>query len=166
MYKPPLILTLKMEDAFQEYFSTLRTRHFPKHANYLAAHITLFHHLPSGDEMVAGLMPEICNRKAFEMKVSGVKNIGNGVAFVIDSPELQVLHKAMQASFRPWLISQDRHTLWPHITVQNKVTAFKAAQTAALLQEAFEPFLMMATGIQSWLYRGGPWEEGEEWEFN
>ena len=45
----PLILTLTLDEATQAYFNDLRRQHFPPNINYLAAHLTLFHHLPGAD---------------------------------------------------------------------------------------------------------------------
>ena len=104
--------------------------------------------------------------KPLELNISAVKNIGAGVAFEIKSPALSQLHKALQQKFNPFLISQDRNKLWPHITIQNKVTAYKAAQTAELLGKDFEPFSVKGIGIGSWLYKGGPWEKQEEYLFD
>ncbi|WP_204248378.1 hypothetical protein [Hymenobacter sp. PAMC 26628] len=42
----PLILTLALDTDSQAYFDELRRQHFPAKINYLAAHVTLFHHLP------------------------------------------------------------------------------------------------------------------------
>ncbi|WP_460504174.1 2'-5' RNA ligase family protein, partial [Hymenobacter agri] len=46
----PLILTLALDAASQAYFNDLRTQHFPPKINYLAAHLTLFHHLPGTEQ--------------------------------------------------------------------------------------------------------------------
>jgi len=43
----PLILTLKLDKATQTFLTDLRTKHFPKNRNYLAAHVTLFHAIPA-----------------------------------------------------------------------------------------------------------------------
>ena len=42
----PLILTLALDADSQAHFDALRKQHFPPAINYLAAHLTLFHHLP------------------------------------------------------------------------------------------------------------------------
>ncbi|MCP9752421.1 2'-5' RNA ligase family protein [Ferruginibacter sp. HRS2-29] len=165
MTSTPLILTLTLDPPAQEYFDALRDEHFPKHCNYLKAHLTLFHHLPSDDELIGKTVEKFCSRPAMILGVSAIKNIGNGVAYEILSDELLQLHHRLQREFDPHLISQDRKKLWPHITVQNKVTAFKAKQTAGKLQGNFMSFNITATGIRSWLYRGGPWEAKGEWKF-
>ena len=163
---PPLIVTLKLDEDSREYFNILRRKHFPAHVNYLDAHLTLFHHLPSTLEFVDDVLEEFANRPAFSLAVSGIKNMGNGVAFVINSPELMEMHIGLQQAFRGHLISQDRHRIWPHITVQNKVTAFKAQQTAGLLMSEFAPFNIRAIGFDTWFYLKGPWQHEKEFLFH
>lgn len=163
--KVPLILTLSLDEAAHDLFTALRDKYFPRYCNYLAAHLTLFHHLPENVALVDEVLQEQCRRKIFTLDVTGIKNIGNGVAFTIASAELQGMHKAMQQRLETYLIPQDRKTLWPHITVQNKVTAHKAKQTADILLQEFTPFTIQATGITSWLYLNGPWLKKEEYKF-
>jgi len=161
----PLIVTLKLDEAAQVYFNQLRQQYFPKHVNYLDAHLTLFHHLPASFVGIDEALKHISNRNNMQLNVSGLKNMGNGVAFWIESAELQQLHKKLQQSFASFLISQDRQNLWPHITVQNKVTAFKAAQTLDFLQRDFKPSNIYATGISTWLYMSGPWAHQQDYPF-
>lgn len=100
-----------------------------------------------------------------DLSVAAVKNMGKGVAFEIQSPELKKLHKTLQEKFSPWLSQQDRKKLWPHITVQNKVTAYKAAQTLGVLQKGFSPFTIKGTGLATSLYQDGPWKKAEVFSF-
>ena len=158
MKSQPLILTLKLEDSAQLRFNELRKTHFPKHCNYMDAHLTLFHHLPSGLNSVSQAVTSFASRPAMNVEVAAVKNIGSGVAYAISSAELQNMHKQMQKNFDRLLISQDRQKLWPHITVQNKVTAYKALLTFKELEKNFHPFQIKATGISTWLYLGAAWE--------
>jgi 2'-5' RNA ligase len=166
MQKTPLILTILMDDDSQGYFTGLRNQYFPKHCNYLEAHITLFHKLPSNKKIIHNILEQVSKRKIMELNVAALKNIGTGIAFEIHSPELIQLHKSLQQKFAPFLITQDRKKLWPHITIQNKVTAFKAIKTFELLAPDFKPFSIQGTGIGSWLYKSGPWEKAEEYLFH
>lgn len=162
---PPLIVTLKLDQRSQVFFNELRRQYFPAHVNYLDAHLTLFHHLPSSLDFIDEVLQDFSTQAPFEILVSGVKNMGNGVAFLVDSPELMSMHAALQQAFRGHLISQDRHRLWPHVTVQNKVTAFKAKQTTELLASAFTPFSSMAVGFETWYYLKGPWQHHKDYLF-
>ncbi len=163
--KPPLIITLKIDEASQRYFSEIRKKHFPKHVNYLDAHLTLFHKLPSDEDIIDDTLRSLSKRNAFEMGVAEIKNIGNGNALAIESAELQVIHIAIQKELDQFLISQDRQKLWPHITVQNKVTANKAQILFKELSFSFKPFNITATGFSTWLYLNGPWEHKADYLF-
>ncbi|WP_295116395.1 2'-5' RNA ligase family protein [uncultured Chitinophaga sp.] len=153
-----LIITLELEPGAQSFFNALREKHFPGHANYLDAHITLFHKLPGDEPAVHEHLERFAVRGPMLLEVSGVKNFGKGVAYNINSPELDTLHVDMQQAFWPWLIRQDRLRRWPHITIQNKVTAFKASCLHEELLKDFTPFSITATGLLSWQYLKGPWK--------
>ncbi|MFT3911988.1 MAG: 2'-5' RNA ligase family protein [Ferruginibacter sp.] len=161
----PLIVTLKLDDTIQSFFNALREAHFPKHVNYMDAHCTLFHNLPSQNDAIQKILKEVTLRPEMNMQVKSVSNIGNGVVYTIESSELQALHRSMQQHFSQWLINQDRQILKPHITVQNKVTAFKALSLFNELNAAFKPFDIKATGISTWLYLKGPWQHVEDYNF-
>jgi len=163
--EPPLIVTLGLEAPFQEQFNALRAAHFPRNRNYLEAHLTLFYRLPSTEEKLRGILHQFASGAPLQLEVDAVKNIGKGVVFSIASDELQQLHRDMQQAFDPWLIRQDRKPLWPHITIQNNVTAYKAMVLSRTLQATFQPFTMRAISLQTWYYRGGPWKQAEEYFF-
>jgi len=162
---PPLIVTLSLDQVSHEYFTKLRTEYFPAHCNYLDAHITLFHHLPAGIPGITEALKTLSKRSLIKLDVAGIKNIGKGVAYIISSQELLALHKKMQSVFDVYLISQDRNKLWPHITVQNKVTAYKAKQTEQILIQTFKPFSIQGIGFSVWIYRNGPWEHVNNYLF-
>ena len=99
------------------------------------------------------------------MSVPGLKSIGNGVVYAVESNEVQQLHVQMQQAYNPFLIGQDRQKIWPHITIQNKVTAYKAQTLLKHLSESFEPFTVSATGFATWYYLNGPWQKKAEFFF-
>lgn len=165
MNHPPLIVTLQLRQEEQQFFNELRKTHFPAHANYLEAHLTLFHHLPSEGPFIREQLIAFAKHPPITLLVSEVRNIGNGVAYSIESKELQQLHLKMQHTFMPWLNSKDQQPLWPHITVQNKATAFKAQQLFELLRKDFTPFEIKAVGINTWLYLKGPWKAADVFPF-
>lgn len=150
-----LILTLAMEASSQERFNRLRRAHFPRHRNYLDAHLTLFHRLPASDEVRTAIL-HFTRSTAFELEAEAVWNMGNGVAIGIRSAALISLHAAMQQTLDPWLIPYDRRVLWPHITIQNNVSVFKAQQLYDSLQQDFQPFSFKATGFYTWHHKKGP----------
>lgn len=161
-----LIITLQMEEAHQIHFDALRQLYFPAHANYLDAHITLFHHLPAGEPAIIAALQDATQRGPLTLTVAGIVNFGKGVAYRLVSDELQILHQQLQQAFDPWLKRQDRQVLRPHITIQNKVTSFKAQQLHEALQRDFAPFEIRATGLQTWYYLRGPWKPAATFPFH
>ena len=155
----PLILTLALDDAAQTYFDDLRCLHFPPKINYLAAHLTLFHHLPGA--YLAAVSEQLrthCRTQLpLPLQVTGLRSLGRGVAFTLENDELRALHHRLQAAFSPHLTPQDQQKLQPHVTIQNKVDP-AARQLLAELQAGFVPFEAVGTGLHLWAYRGGPWE--------
>lgn len=156
----PLILTLALDEATQTYFDELRRQHFPPKINYLAAHLTLFHHLPGTEwSRVSETLHELSQpRQPLPLQVTGLRSLGRGVAFTLENEALQALHRRLQAAFAPHLTPQDQQKLRPHVTVQNKVAPAVAQELLAGLQAGFTPFEAVGTGLHLWAYRNGPWE--------
>ena len=167
MTDAPLILALTLDTNSQQYFNALRRKHFPPERNYLDAHLTLFHHLPAGEmRIIEAISNVVYNCDKLQVLVTGVKSIGNGVAFVMECAQLQAMHKQLQQQWEPWLIPQDRQKLWPHITVQNKVNPVVAKQLKDKLEQEFTPFEVTGTGLSLFEYQGGPWKFVREFEFS
>ena len=162
----PLIVTLKIDEASQLFFDEQRTAYFPAHANYVPAHITLFHKLPSDNIDIENALAAFAKRPTFESVIADIILHKNSVAYSIQSHTLQQLHAEMQQVFEPFLIRNDRKILTPHITIQNKVTAYKAYKTHALLLKDFNPFAVKAFGFTSWYYVKSYWEKKEEYSFD
>ena len=156
----PLILSLMLDGAAQSYFNALRRQHFPARINYLAAHLTLFHHLPGAEhDAVCAHLHSLCQAQApLPLAVTGLRSLGRGVAFTLENQELRALHRTLQAAFGFWLRPQDQQLLQPHVTIQNKVEPAEARQLLTDLQADFAPFGAVGTGLQLWAYRQGPWE--------
>jgi hypothetical protein len=161
----PLIITLEINEAHKALFTALRKAHFPAHSNYLDAHLTLFHHLPPAESVIPEALQQMAKREAFTLDVTGVRSISNGVIFTLASDVLMDIHGQLQQKFMPWLKRQDQQVLRPHITIQNKVTAFKAARLAEELSASFSPFNIIATGFSTWYYLGGPWKHCQHFAF-
>ena len=164
---PPLILTLTLDAVAQVYFNDLRQRHFPPAINYLAAHLTLFHHLPgAGLAAVRAHLHAVASATTpLPLRVAGLRSLGRGVAFILENDELRALHRRLQADFAPHLTPQDQQKIQPHVTIQNKVDPAAARQLLAELQADFTPFEAVGTGLHLWAYRGGPWESMAEVPF-
>ena len=164
MMNNPLVVTLMMDERSFEFFDNLRRQHFPKHRNFLPAHLTLFHHLKNV-ESTFSMIDELASKYTrFRMAVSHVISLGNGVAFAMESELLHELHSELRSKFYDNLTAQDRQKFRPHVTIQNKVAARDAQ---ALMQELKEikPFEVTAYGIIVWEYLGGPWSKKSEFYF-
>ncbi|RAJ76532.1 2'-5' RNA ligase [Chitinophaga dinghuensis] len=153
-----MIITLQLDAAAQQYFNALRAAHFPAHANYLDAHLTLFYKLPDTIPVIDIDLQNFAMRTPMELQVTGLFHFGQGVAYTLQSTELTAMHTDMQQRWEPWLIRQDKQPLHPHITIQNKVTAHKAALLYESLMESFTPFTVQALGLHTWRYLKGPWK--------
>ncbi|MEY4270719.1 MAG: hypothetical protein RLZZ58_1935, partial [Pseudomonadota bacterium] len=90
--------------------------------------------------------------------VSGLIDLGNGVALRVDSPDLLALHDRVSEWFADDLIAQDRGRPRLHITIQNKVERPAAQALFRTMSAAFAPRPLTIAGIGLWAYRGGPWE--------
>jgi len=163
----PLIVTALLGAADQARFDRLRTAHFPPERNQLDAHLTMFHAIPPllEEELrhrLAALAAEVAPVRA---TVSGLMNLGGGVAYRIVSDELDSIRSELADAFRGHLTQQDSHGWRPHITVQNKVTSSVAIATLAALERDFTPRPLAVTGLAYYHYEGGPWRLGRRYAF-
>jgi hypothetical protein len=137
----------------------LRRRYFPQKRNILPAHITLFHHLPpsAAPELVSRIKAMVRGpRPAAE--VTGVINLGGGVALRVESPELLAMRMELADAFHGLLTAQDQQRPRLHITIQNKVEPRVARDLYEELSRSFRPRFLQIAGFGLWRYMGGPWE--------
>ncbi|WP_345211785.1 2'-5' RNA ligase family protein [Mucilaginibacter gynuensis] len=166
MQKPetaPLILTLRLCASDAGFFNTQRKLYFPAERNHLEAHLMLFHQLPAEPATYHYLSD--LRHPGFFLEVVGLMNLGAGVAYRMDSPELLALHRSIKAHFDPSLIPQDRQGFRPHVTIMNKSTPAKARELLAKLTPGFRPFAVEVTGLDLWTYLGGPWQHATYFSF-
>ena len=157
----PLILTLTLNEAAQHHYTQLRQQYFPPERNYLAAHVTLFHHLPGVH--LAAIQQQLAelatSTPRLQVQVAEVRFLGGGVAYSLENQQLRQLHRELQHLWSGWLTPQDKQPLRPHITVQNKVPAATARALYTQLQDQFIPSVIEGIGFTLWEYQGGPWRE-------
>ena len=155
----PIIVTALIGDPDFAYLDGLRRTHFPPERNVLRAHLTLFHHLPPScvDELKQLLRDEARGNDP-QARLSGLINLGGGVAFRIETPDLEDIRARIAERFAPMLLPQDRNPWRAHVTVQNKVKAPEAWALLDQLSADFRPRPLALTGLAAWWYRGGPWE--------
>lgn len=163
----PLIVTLSLDDGAQAHFDALRRAHFPADRLVVGAHVTLFHAIPPDEEGALSAMLAATARHTppLDVRVSGVRFLGRGVAFTLDCPPLLPLRAILRQALHERLTPQDRHAWSPHVTVQNKVAPETARALAASLAAGFSPMTITGTGLALWRYRGGPWEQTRSFAF-
>ncbi|TGE29207.1 2'-5' RNA ligase family protein [Hymenobacter metallicola] len=160
MTSAPLILTLALDEPATRFFNDLRQQHFPPERNFLAAHLTLFHHLPGTEQVqIEETLTTLAQNQApLALTVPGLQFLGQGVAYQVSSQELERLHRDLQRQWWAWLTPQDQQKRRPHVTIQNKVRPEVARALHEQLAAGFEPFAATGVGLQLWAYRNGPWE--------
>ena len=163
----PLIVTALLGAVDQARFDRLRTTYFPPERNQLDAHLTMFHAIPPNleQELRRRLGAMVADIAPVRATVSGLMNLGGGVAFRIVSDELDSIRAELADAFRGHLTQQDSHGWRPHITVQNKVTSSSALATLAELERGFAPHLIAIAGLAYHHYEGGPWRLGRRYPF-
>ena len=163
----PLILSLALAAEDQVRLDRLRDAHFPPERNFLAAHVTLFHHLPGSDhEEIAATLGETCaGLVPFPVRVARLLSLGRGVALALESDALLQLRAGLTRKWADRLTAQDRQGYRPHVTIQNKVDPPVAKALLAELSAGFAPWAVGAVGLSLWRYRGGPWEAAGSFRF-
>jgi hypothetical protein len=156
----PIIVTALFGAPDAAWFDNLRRQHFPPERNQLAAHLTMFHHLPPSlaSELKGRLVSETRGVAAPRARIAGLVSLGAGVAYRIDSDELAAIRGRLADHFTGMLTPQDQAGWRPHVTVQNKVSPDAARALLRTLQADFSPRPVAIVGLASWWYRGGPWE--------
>lgn len=156
----PIIVTALFGKADFAWLDALRRAHYPPERNRVPAHLTLFHHLPPTIE------PELRRRLSAATRgivspaarIAGVLKLDGGVAFRVESPELEEVRDALADALRGLLVPQDQAAWRPHITIQNKAEPRAAAALHARLAADFAPRPLAIAGLAAWRYHDGPWE--------
>jgi 2'-5' RNA ligase len=119
----------------------------------------MFHRLPGEYQarIVEKLVCAARGAKSMVAEVGGVRHLGAGVAFSIESPELQEMRALLKSEFVSWLGPQDMQKWQPHITVQNKSSKTRADELYGVLRQSFQNHSITITGLDLWEYLGGPW---------
>lgn len=163
----PLILTLKIDAGSFHFFDEMRREHFPPERNFLAAHITLFHHLPGENiEPISDNLQQIANETgAFPLKFTKWRFLGKGSAIAIESNELLSLRARLTKLWNADLTAQDKQKFQPHITVQNKVAPDEARKLYEKLSADWQPKSGMGKGLTLWHYVAPRWKLEQEFLF-
>ena len=98
-------------------------------------------------------------------RLTELMQMGGGVSYRVESPELLSIRDALADVFRGLLIPQDQARPRLHITVQNKVEPAVAKALHDVLSSNFQPRPLAINGLAAYYYRGGPWEQIGRWAF-
>lgn len=163
----PLILTLKIDADSSRFFDELRREYFPPERNFLAAHVTLFHHLPGVkvEEIKADLQEIADKTERFPLEFTKWRFLGKGSAMTIESPELLRLRGVLANRWREDLTRQDSQKFQPHITVQNKVEPNEARELYGKLSADWQPKTGAGEGLTLWHYVAPGWKLEREFSF-
>ncbi|QMW21703.1 2'-5' RNA ligase family protein [Sandaracinobacteroides saxicola] len=155
----PLIVTLGFPAAVAARLEALRRAHYPPALNRVPAHLTLFHHLPGTEvaAVTATLREAARHLAAPEGWLAGVRFLGRGSAWVVESDGLLALRDWLAGRFADWLIPQDQAGFRPHVTLANKLPAAEAKRCHAVLQAELRPLPFRAESLLLWRFDGGPW---------
>jgi 2'-5' RNA ligase len=162
----PIIVSALIGEPDFNWLDGLRREHFPPERNYLRAHLTLFHHLPPSVEAeLCNLLKDLARGPPPSARISGLMNLGRGVAFRVESDDLADIRALIAARFESMLVPQDRSPWRPHVTVQNKVAPETARALLKTLEADFRPRPLAVEGLAAWWYRSGPWEAIARYRF-
>ena len=155
----PLIVTAELGAEDFAWLDGLRRRHYPTDRNQLPAHLTMFHALaPSAEGELRGRLARFAAEPAPAARISGVMNLGGGVALRVFSDELDALRGELAHALHGLLGAQDSGGWRPHVTVQNKVEPKVARALLDSLEQDFRPRKLRIAGLGLHRYLGGPWE--------
>lgn len=168
----PFILTLRLDKGTEKILTDLRIRYFPKHRNYLSAHVSLFHALPAAQKPTYHQILSSLSQTTAPFTV-GIKNpfaLGRkGVALNVSSFKLRSIHDELLKRFKEQgveLTEQDQSRLRAHVTVQNKVGEEEAKRTLEEVKKMWAERGARAEGLVVWRYEvGGEWTWLKEYDF-
>ena len=162
----PLIVTADLAPSDFTFLDAERRAHFPPERNILAAHLTLFHALPSSVEPeLRRRLAEAAEREPPRAMLAGLRSLGSGVAYSVVSHDLDAVRAELAEALSGCLTAQDAHGWRAHVTIQNKVSPGTAQALLAGKLRDFTPRPLGLAGLALHRYLGGPWELIQRWKF-
>lgn len=154
----PLIITAEFGAADFAWLDGLRRQHYPATRNRVPAHLTMFRSLPPAAESeVRRVLSRACADSAPQAIISGLMDLGGGVALRIRSDDLDQLREAMAEHFHGLLTPQDSGGWVPHVTIQNKVERGAARELLRMLETTIELRPLSIRGLSLFRYDEGVW---------
>lgn len=155
----PLIVTAELGAADFRWLNALREEHFPLERNHLQAHLTMFHALPpSAQGEARHRLAELSRGPPPWAMITGLMNLGGGVAYRVASDDLDRIREELAAAFHGLLSAQDSAGWRPHVTIQNKAAPKVARELLQRLEARFQERPLAIAGLGLHAYLGGPWE--------
>lgn len=153
-----LIVLAELGAADFAWLDQLRRRHYPPDRNRVPAHLTLFRALPPSAESEARRsLSRAASRAPPKGHISGVIDLGGGVALRVSSPGLERVREELADEFYGLLSAQDRGPWTAHVTIQNKAEPRAARGLLREMREDFEPRELRIRGLQLVRYVDGAW---------
>lgn len=155
----PLIVTAELAPEDFAWLNDLRLRHYPADRNRVPAHLTMFHSIaPSAEGELRQILRTMSEESPPRAFISGVMNLGGGVAFRIASEGLDAIRAEIAHRLRGLLTAQDSAGWSAHVTIQNKVQPRDAKALIQALGASFMRRPVRIPGLGLHRYLGGPWE--------
>jgi hypothetical protein len=163
----PIIMTAGLAPPDFAWADAQRRKYFPPERNIIAAHLTLFHHLPPGyfAEIKHTLTETTTHNPPPTAQIDRLLHLGRGAAYHVYSPELQAMRSALMERFSGLLTAQDKQLARLHITIQNKVSPSASKALFEELSVDFVPRTLHITALELHEYCDGPWLALGRWPF-
>ncbi|KAF2493373.1 hypothetical protein BU16DRAFT_465627 [Lophium mytilinum] len=155
------VLTLLTSPSLSTPLNALRERHFPRHLNRTAAHLTLFHALPHSQLTEILVALKSCAGRTTPFRIETGKPFrmrrGVGISVARGGPESRRIHRELREAWLDGLSEQDRGGWRPHWTVMNKEDEEQRVREAYAEVEAWEGAKGWGVGLGLWRYEKGRW---------
>jgi hypothetical protein len=154
----PLLLTVAIEENAFQFFNALRKIYFPQEPGAMAAHIHLFHQLPTAGFIESDIEEAANSHAVFTIEVKEPVSVGNAVLYRLQSPELVQIHGQLQKKWKDLLVPEDIKELDPQIVIQERASEEESAELLIFLKQQFSSFPIKATALQLWAFDPGSWK--------
>jgi hypothetical protein len=155
----PLIVTADFAPDDFAWLEGLRRVHYSVERNRVPVHLTMFQGLPpSAIEEAKRQLVIHARSPAPRAMLASLMSLGSGVAFRVQSIELDSIRETLADHFHGLLSAPDALGWRPHVTIQNKVPPRQAKALLDQLERGFRPRPLGIAGLSLHRYCGGPWE--------
>ena len=166
------ILALHTDAPHHEAMTALRTQHFPPKINKLAAHITLFHALPSSQlELIISDLGSVTRTTApFAITTGKAFRLRHGVgieAHMTPATAAKDIHNTLRSNWKSFLSKQDLGGFKAHYTIQNKVDEEQnVVECLEKVKSNFTGSEGTVDGLVLYKYDRGWWKREREFLFD